>query len=544
MKENGSRISAAERARIRRLRTKYRKRMLVVGIIFFILGIVAGIFGYRWIAGGKTESVPASVATPVPEQTEVTGGFLVEEPDAPTQAPDSTEAPAPTEVPEPTEPPAPTEPPKPVIHVPVTEEPTEEPVQQPVIHVPQTDAEPEPESGAEPAPEAGAEAGQDPLPLVAPEAGGEDALPAVEPTEAPDMTSGDVAEMDPSEGEVPVEYMLDQEQLADPEKYDEAVAALNGEDAGTVEGAPSDAAAAETSGEPQVIAIVPYGESYTYTTQIKQDGSARLEADDEPYETIRFTQTMKDYMRPSDFAKRYATEYRLTGDEAGASFELELKDYVGNAPIIPQNLIDVGFCSATGNTVERGYQLMDAAMGGNYDVALDSDVPKTLYKRYAYTNMGEEMEYLVVTTYNGGLQQIILFQLESDEPPEPEIVYPTMQRGLKNDDVKAMQQRLIELGYMERGADGDFGPATEKAVKAAQEDFGMEANGIADNEFQQRLYEGMEQPPIPGGTAEEEGEAEETGSAEAETDAAGSESGEAEPAAEEAEAEATAETVG
>ena len=42
MKENGSRISAAERARIRRLRTKYRKRMLVVGIIFFILGVFSG----------------------------------------------------------------------------------------------------------------------------------------------------------------------------------------------------------------------------------------------------------------------------------------------------------------------------------------------------------------------------------------------------------------------------------------------------------------------------------------------------------------------
>jgi peptidoglycan hydrolase-like protein with peptidoglycan-binding domain len=174
-----------------------------------------------------------------------------------------------------------------------------------------------------------------------------------------------------------------------------------------------------------------------------------------------------------------------------------LNDYTGEATIVPQNVIDVSLRSESGNTVERGYQLMDAEMGGNYNVALNTNVPQMLYKRYEYSTDREEMAYLVVTTYNDGVAQQILFELESTAVEEtPEIVYGTLQRGIKSDEVLVLQQRLIELGYLEGTADGSFGQMTEDAIKAAQEAFGMEANGIADNAFQQKLYEGME-PPIP-----------------------------------------------
>ena len=319
------------------------------------------------------------------------------------------------------------------------------------------------------------------------EAAPADGLPAIEGEPAaegePAGEPEEVQEFNPEEDEVPVEYTMDQETLANPPQPE-----------APAEGEP----AAEPAG-PQVVAIVPFGESYTFTTQVKLDGTARLEADAEPYETLNFTQTMKEYLKPSDFANRYSTEYRLQGDEAGAGFELVLNDYVGTSVIVPQRVIDVGFCSATGNTVERGYQLMDKAIGGNYDVSVESGTPKTLFKRYAYSNLGEEMNYLVVTTYNDGRQEIILFELEGEEPPEPEIVYPMMQKGLKSEDVKNMQERLIELGYLKGKADGDFGKGTEAAVKEAQEAFGMEVTGIADNAFQQKLYEGMAEKPTPVG---------------------------------------------
>ena len=40
---------------------------------------------------------------------------------------------------------------------------------------------------------------------------------------------------------------------------------------------------------------------------------------------------------------------------------------------------------------------------------------------------------------------------------------------------------------------------TEEAIKAAQRAFGMEETGIADNAFQQKLYEGMAEKPTPVG---------------------------------------------
>ena len=154
---------------------------------------------------------------------------------------------------------------------------------------------------------------------------------------------------------------------------------------------------------------MPYGESFTYSTQIKADGNARVEATDGPYETLSFTQTMKSFMRPTDFANKYSTQYKLQGNEAGAGFELMLNDYTGEATIVPQNVIDVSLRSESGNTVERGYQLMDAEIAGNYGVALTTNTPKMLYKRYQYSNAnGEEMAYLVVTTYNDGVTQEII----------------------------------------------------------------------------------------------------------------------------------------
>ena len=518
MKQSNSRPSAAERARIRRLKAAYRKRMLIVGVIFFILGIVAGALVHSWYVGRRDAPVQALEPTPFPEQANPfgtdlddvdagleNGGFAVEEEPAAEPEPE----PEPEAEPEPTDEPEPevTEVPKPIIQIPVTPEPESAEAGQPVIQVPgaaeedafdEDDVFSDGEEGDEEdvdMEDADAEdADEEEIDALASiddeeEPGAEPVGPAEASVPAPDMASDDVPEYDPSLGEVPVEYTMDQEQLANPEQAAAAETAAE----------PAAAQAAEPSDGPQVIAVVPYGESYSYTTQVNMDGGARVEADGAPYETLHFTQTMKEYMRPSDFANRYATEYRLQGDEAGAGFELVLNNYEGTSVIIPQNVIDVGFCSATGNTVERGYQLMDKAIGGNYNVVVEPETPKTLFKRYAYSTLTEEMEYLVITTYNDGRQEMILFELESDEPVVQAIVYPTMQKGLKSDDEKNMQERLIELEYLKGKADGDFGPATEKAVKAAQEDFGMEPNGVADNEFQQKLYEGMESKPVPVG---------------------------------------------
>ena len=78
--------------------------------------------------------------------------------------------------------------------------------------------------------------------------------------------------------------------------------------------------------------------------------------------------------------------------------------------------------------------------------------------------------------------------LKPTPSPTPKIVYPTLQIGSKGDDVVRLQQALIDGGYLSGRADGDFGKGTEAAVKAAQQAFGLEQTGAADDALQKKLY--------------------------------------------------------
>ena len=64
-------------------------------------------------------------------------------------------------------------------------------------------------------------------------------------------------------------------------------------------------------------------------------------------------------------------------------------------------------------------------------------------------------------------------------PPTPE-TKPTLKRGSKGAYVTLAQTELINKGYScgSYGADGDFGRATEAAVKAFQQDHGLKVDGI------------------------------------------------------------------
>lgn len=70
-----------------------------------------------------------------------------------------------------------------------------------------------------------------------------------------------------------------------------------------------------------------------------------------------------------------------------------------------------------------------------------------------------------------------------------ETIYPTLEKGSKGEEVKALQQALIDHGYLTGAADGAFGNMTAEAIRAAQKVFGMKETGIADHAFQKRLYD-------------------------------------------------------
>ena len=49
---------------------------------------------------------------------------------------------------------------------------------------------------------------------------------------------------------------------------------------------------------------------------------------------------------------------------------------------------------------------------------------------------------------------------------------------MRNPEVRRLQQRLKQLGFLTGDIDGDFGVVTEAAVKAAQQRYGLEADGV------------------------------------------------------------------
>ncbi|MTI48435.1 MAG: hypothetical protein FH761_11375 [Firmicutes bacterium] len=61
---------------------------------------------------------------------------------------------------------------------------------------------------------------------------------------------------------------------------------------------------------------------------------------------------------------------------------------------------------------------------------------------------------------------------------------PALTRGAKGDDVAELQEKLIDEGYDlgSWGADGSYGPATERAVKQYQEDHNLTVDGMTGNE--------------------------------------------------------------
>ncbi|MEM1106788.1 MAG: peptidoglycan-binding protein [Pseudomonadota bacterium] len=62
--------------------------------------------------------------------------------------------------------------------------------------------------------------------------------------------------------------------------------------------------------------------------------------------------------------------------------------------------------------------------------------------------------------------------------PEPP-VSTVLKQGAFGEDVRALQEKLAALGYEIGVADGAFGPATHRAVLAAQHDLGLAQDGIA-----------------------------------------------------------------
>lgn len=66
--------------------------------------------------------------------------------------------------------------------------------------------------------------------------------------------------------------------------------------------------------------------------------------------------------------------------------------------------------------------------------------------------------------------------------------YISLKKGDKGEAVRMLQQALVEAGYLDGAADGDFGGKTKSALKAFETANGLETDGVADAEVFAILY--------------------------------------------------------
>ena len=89
--------------------------------------------------------------------------------------------------------------------------------------------------------------------------------------------------------------------------------------------------------------------------------------------------------------------------------------------------------------------------------------------------------------------------------------YHNLTMGTKGKEVRKLQEKLIEMGYLPEGAaDGAYGRQTYNAVKKFQYYNGLRADGIAGRSTQTNLFENPEAAPNPEVTAAPETAAPET----------------------------------
>ena len=69
------------------------------------------------------------------------------------------------------------------------------------------------------------------------------------------------------------------------------------------------------------------------------------------------------------------------------------------------------------------------------------------------------------------------------------LVCAKVEMGMSGSAVQSVQYMLMDTGYLSDGADGDFGPATETAVKQFQADHGLDADGIVGSQTMAALSE-------------------------------------------------------
>ena len=107
----------------------------------------------------------------------------------------------------------------------------------------------------------------------------------------------------------------------------------------------------------------------------------------------------------------------------------------------------------------------------------------------AYLRRGD----ILVTRTQGHTVVVLSNGSKAEATSAEEASRTILKRGMKGEDVRRLQLRLMELGYglPRYGADGEYGAETAAAVKAFQADRGLQVDGVAGEATLAALYAGQ-----------------------------------------------------
>ncbi len=242
--------------------------------------------------------------------------------------------------------------------------------------------------------------------------------------------------------------------------------------------------AAEVVVPDTVVEYVPFTREKAFTADLMANGLPRDGVHNADDETLTVTLSVPELLTPEWFALQYAkSDYTLDGTENGVHLVLSFTGGKNLSSLLPQDSFPLRLVDANGNTV-TGYQLTDQPIDGKYGVKVTADTLTDLYKRCEGI---ETARYLVLSCWQDGVPHEYRFSLRYDDP---NVDYERLKSGDKGDEVLAMKQKLVSLGYLGPNAvkNNVFNKDVVNAVKAAQEAFGLEKTGEADTAFLKELY--------------------------------------------------------
>ena len=109
-------------------------------------------------------------------------------------------------------------------------------------------------------------------------------------------------------------------------------------------------------------------------------------------------------------------------------------------------------------------------------------------KEYQHSNGLQETGVLDETTYHALFAETDSDEARADAPAPSTSEAPILAEGSKGDEVKALQEKLADLGYTNSKADGCFGKGTEEALRAFQLANDLSVTGTLDKASRACLF--------------------------------------------------------